>query len=79
MLGPIKNNPNASVAGGTTGLGVIVVFVLGALGVPVPPEVAVAGVGLVSTAVLVIGRRGIRGIARSIWRGNEDEAGGVGR
>lgn len=63
------SHPNATAAAGSGGLAVLVVWLLGMAGVAVSPEVAAAIAGAIATIVLFIGRRGLKGLARIIWRG----------
>lgn len=63
------NHPNAAAAGTSSGLTVLVVWLLSLAGVDVSPEVAAALAGAVATVVLLIGRDGIGGVARIVWRG----------
>lgn len=69
----VRNNPNAAVATGGVGAGTALVAILAACGVVFPPVVAAAIAGAVPIILLAIGRRGIRGIVRMVWRGSEDE------
>lgn len=65
-------HPNALV-GGTAGSGggALVVWILGMSGVQVEPEVAAVMAGLCAAITLAVGRHGLRGMARLIWRGRE--------
>lgn len=65
----IPGHPNASVAGGLTGVSALVVAVAGWLGASLTTTQAVAISGAITTLGLLIGRKGIRGLARMIWRG----------
>lgn len=65
----MKNHPNATVAATSGGVGVIIVWLLSLAGVHMPAEVGAAVSTIAATVALLIGRRGIRGIARIIWRG----------
>ena len=71
-MGVISNNPNASTVGGVTVLAGLVTWGASALGYELDPAVSVAIAGAISTAVLFIGRTGIRGLARMIWKGKEE-------
>ena len=66
----ISNNPNASLAGGLTGVSAFVVAVSGWLGASLTATQAVAISGGITTAGLWIGRKGICGVARLIWKGD---------
>lgn len=57
MNNPAQTNPNAAVAGGGTGLGVVLIWALGQFGVDMPNEVAVALVGALTTVALWLGKR----------------------
>jgi hypothetical protein len=63
------SDPNAAVAGGTTGAGVLVVWLLGYFGVDLSAELGAAIAGGAATVLLVIGRRGIKGTLQRVWRG----------
>jgi hypothetical protein len=65
----MTNDPNAAVAGGTTGVGVLVVWLLGYLGIDLSAELGAAIAGGAATVLLVIGRRGITGTLQRVWRG----------
>lgn len=71
-MGVIRDNPNASTVGGVTLLASLVTWGAGALGYQLEPAVSVAIAGAISTAVLFVGRTGIRGLARMIWQGKEE-------
>lgn len=62
-------HPNATVATGTTGAGVLVVWLLGHFGVSVSAEDGAAIAGIATAVLLFVGRNGIRGIIRRIWGG----------
>lgn len=63
-------HPNATIATGTGVLGILTVFALQQAGVDLPASVAAAvPVGL-TTIVLFVGRRGLRGLARILWKGD---------
>lgn len=70
----IQRNPNTAVATGGVGAGTALVAILAACGVVLPPVVAAAIAGAIPIILLAIGREGIRGIIRMIWRGSDDEA-----
>jgi hypothetical protein len=66
----VSRNPNASVAlGSGSGLGALVIWLIGLSGTQVPPEVGAAIGGAIAAVFLFIGRRGIRGAMIGIWRG----------
>lgn len=62
-------HPNASAAGATTGSAVLVIWALSLVGVQVDGVVGAAIAGALATVVLLIGRRGVKGIASVVWRG----------
>lgn len=68
----MRRHPNA-VVGGTAGVGggVLVVWLLGLAGVALTPEVGAALAGGLAAAVLFLGRNGLTGLARIVWRGNQ--------
>jgi hypothetical protein len=51
------SNPNAAVAGFAGAITIVLVFVIGALNVDIPAEVASAITTLVTAAVLYVGRK----------------------
>ena len=67
----VRKNPNASLAGGLTGLSALVVSVSGWLGAALTATQAVAISGGITTLGLFIGKRGIVGVARMVWKGGE--------
>lgn len=68
----VKENPNAAAAAGSgVGGGVVVVWLLGLAGVTVSAVTGAAIAGACATVFLFIGRRGIRGVARMVWRGSD--------
>lgn len=69
----VGKHPNA-IVGGTAGIGggTLVVWLLGTAGVEMTPEVGALIAGAASTLALLVGRKGIRGLARAVWRGSEN-------
>jgi hypothetical protein len=68
----VSSHPNASVAlGSGSGLGSLVIWMVGLTGAAVPPEVGAAIGGLIAAGFLLVGRRGIKGAIVGIWRGEE--------
>ena len=66
----VSGNPNASVAlGSGSGLGTLVIWLVGLTGAAVPPEVGAACGGLIAAIFLFVGRRGIKGAIVGLWRG----------
>ena len=64
-------HPNASVAlGSGAGLGSILIWGVGFTGLAMPPEVGAAFGGLIASAFLFVGRRGLRDTLRSLWNGS---------
>lgn len=68
----IDNNPNASVAVGTGVLGILTVWLVGVAGVDMPPEVSAVVPVALTTTVLFIGRRGLQGFLKLLWKGDPD-------
>jgi hypothetical protein len=71
----INAHPNATVSavsGG--GLGTLAAWGLGKAGIHLTAEEATALAGGLSTIALLIGREGISGIFRTIWRGSKATA-----
>ena len=67
-----SSHPNASVAlGSGSGLGPLVIWMVGLSGASVPPEAAAAIGGLMAACFLLVGRRGIKGAIVGIWQGSE--------
>jgi hypothetical protein len=68
----VSRNPNASVAlGSGSGLGALVIWLIGLSGTQVPPEIGAAIGGAVAAVFLFVGRRGIKGAVLGIWRGEQ--------
>jgi hypothetical protein len=65
----MPNHPNATVAGGSAGVSVLIVWVAGHFGVDLGAEEAIVLAGLLTVAVLAVGRDGVTGIAHRVWRG----------
>jgi hypothetical protein len=66
----LSSNPNASVAlGSGSGIGTLVIWLVGLTGTAVPPEVGAASGGLIAAVFLFVGRRGIKGAFVDLWRG----------
>ena len=63
-------HPNATIAGGTGALGILIAFGLEQAGLNVPAPVAAAIPVVLTTGVLFVGRRGLRGIASIVWKGD---------
>lgn len=63
-------HPNA-IAGGVSGVGggVFVVYLLHQFGYEVDPMLGAVIAGALSTVVLFVGRNGLRGALRAIWKG----------
>lgn len=56
-------------AAGGGGIAVLLVWGLDLAGVPLTPAAAAVLAGLIATAAAALGRDGIRGLARRLWRG----------
>jgi hypothetical protein len=69
----MKKNPNAVAAGGSGVAATILVGTLAYFGVGMEPVFAAALTTAASTAVLLVGRKGISGLARQLWRGSEEK------
>lgn len=67
----VQQHPNASLAGGLTGLSALVVAVAGWLGAALTATQAVAISGGITTLGLLIGKRGVKGLARLLWKGEQ--------
>jgi hypothetical protein len=63
------DNPNATLAVGSTSVGVVVIYVMGLLGVNPTPEAAAALSGIATSILLYIGHSGVRGFFVMCWRG----------
>jgi len=66
----VNSNPNATVAGATTAIGVFITWLLSHFNVSISTETAVAIGGTITTIVLWIGRKGLKGAVESIWQGS---------
>lgn len=66
----VKNNPNATTATGLGGFGIFIVWLLGYCGVSLGAEDATVITGAITSGGLLIGKRGVCGIARLIWKGD---------
>jgi hypothetical protein len=70
----ITRHPNASVAlGSGSGVGALVVWLIGLSGTEVPAEMSAVIAGTVAWVVLVVGRRGIKPALEAIWNGSDTE------
>lgn len=68
----IKKHPNASLSATGGGVGILVVYIIGVFGVAMDNEVAGAVVTISSSTLLLIGRRGLKGIWHMILHGSDD-------
>jgi len=67
---PVRNNPNAATAGVSgIGVGTLVVWLLGHFGVTFTAEVGSVIAGAVAALTLWIGKNGLQGALRIVWRG----------
>jgi hypothetical protein len=65
-----ERHPNASRAlTHGSGLGTLIVWVVGLLGLKMPAEIAAAFAGGLASLFLVVGRRGIKGMLHDVWHG----------
>lgn len=63
-------HPNALIAAGTgIGLGNAIVEILATIGIEISGNLGATIAGGLAALALLIGRKGIRGIARVFWRG----------
>jgi hypothetical protein len=68
----IQRNPNAAVAlTSGSGVGALAVWLLGVVGVDMPPEIGAVVAGAMAGVVLFIGRRGIKGVIDAVWSGTK--------
>lgn len=64
------NHPNA-VAGGSSGLGAaLVVYLISLAGYEIPGWVGAAAAAAAASVFLFVGRNGVRGVIRLVWRGS---------
>jgi hypothetical protein len=66
-------HPNATAAAGGSTVGVILAALLAAFGVNVNPVALVAVSGVITTAVLFVGRNGIQGAWDALWHGEKEK------
>jgi hypothetical protein len=71
MQNPTQQHPNASLAAGSSSLGVVIVWLSGHFGLDMTAEVAASVTGLIAAGALVLGRNGLRGLMRILWHGNQ--------
>jgi hypothetical protein len=64
-----SENPNATLAAGSTSVGVAVIYVLGLAGINPTPEAAAALSGIATSLLLFIGHSGVKGFFVMCWRG----------
>jgi len=67
-------HPNARAAAGAGGTVAVVIYLLSLFGISVPDPPLAVGVaigGAVSAIFLLVGRAGIRGVFRLLWRGSD--------
>lgn len=63
-------HPNATVAAGTGGTAAVLVWLAQLFGLDIPPVAAVVMAGALTTAMLAVGREGLKGLADRLWRGS---------
>lgn len=63
------SHPNALTAGTAASIGVLAVWIAGHFGIKLGAEEAAAIAGAASAVALFIGRNGLIGLARILWRG----------
>jgi hypothetical protein len=67
---PRKNpHPNSTVAAGGAGAGALVIWAASRFGVTLTAYEGIAVASGLSTAALLVGRDGIKGLARVVWKG----------
>jgi hypothetical protein len=66
------SHPNAAAAAGMGGLGVLVVWLCGHLGVDLNSEQGAAIAVALASIVLFVGRRGVKGVIDLLWQGDPD-------
>jgi hypothetical protein len=64
-------NPNAAVAGGTSGLSVFVVWLLGRFHVALSAEDGAVVAGVAASVALFVGREGLAGLVHTLLHGNK--------
>jgi ABC-type enterobactin transport system permease subunit len=65
-----KENPNATLAAGSTSVAVVAIYLLGQAGYTLTPEIAAAVSGIITSLLLYIGHNGVKGFCRAIWNGS---------
>lgn len=63
------SHPNAVAGGGGYALAAVIVYLADLFGLAVPLPIALVAAGAAGTLVLLIGRKGLKGIARTVWGG----------
>lgn len=63
-------NPNATLAAGSTSIGVVLIYVGGLFGWNPEPAVAAALSGIFTSFLLYIGHSGVKGFFVMLWRGS---------
>lgn len=69
------NHPNAAVGGGLPGSIAAILYLARVAGVDLPDPPLEAGIAIgagISALALLVGRRGLSGIGRALWRGSSD-------
>ncbi len=64
-----SENPNATLAVGSTSVGAAIIYVLGLAGLHPTAEAAAALSGIATSVLLYIGHSGVKGFFKMIWRG----------
>lgn len=70
----VTTNPNTNAAGIGGSLGILITWLLGHFGIDVNAEQGAAISTAVAALVLYIGRDGIRGVFRNLWRGKKTDS-----
>lgn len=63
-------HPNAATATGSIGPAVLLIWLAGHYGIDLNAEQATVATGLFIAAGLFVGKRGVKGVARILWRGD---------
>lgn len=70
-----KTHPNATTAGVSSASALVIVWIAQMVGLDVGPELAVVFAGAWTTVALAVGRNGLRGLIRKVWRGGNANGG----
>jgi hypothetical protein len=70
---PVKKHPNASLAATVGSVSTLVLWIAGAIGIAMSAEAGAAAATLLVAGSLLVGKKGIRGLIGSIWKGSDNE------